>query len=204
MGNDYTFRTLNEEAEGSYKEKGSKFLAFALSVRSTEEIKEQLGRFKKEFHDARHHCYAYRTGTENFDTRANDDGEPAGTAGRPILGQIQSFGLTNTLIVVVRYFGGTKLGKPGLIRAYKTAAHEVLSNAKIVENKILDIYTLRFGYPLLNNVMRIIKEEDIQIKDQIFNTECRIEIFMWKKKVNRIIEKMQKINGVTTELSKLI
>lgn len=170
-----TYLTISAAAEGLYKEKGSKFLAFAEPVESLEEVKERLEHYRQRFHDARHVCYAYMLGAERKEYRANDDGEPSGTAGRPILGQINSRQLTNILIVVVRYFGGILLGTGGLIVAYKEAAADALSEAQIVEKDVLLHKTLRFPYEKMNEVMRLIKDTQAQITRQDFDGECIIE-----------------------------
>ena len=160
-----TFHTIRESAEGIYKEKGSKFMAFAFPVRSEEEIKERMEILKKEYHDARHHCYAWRLGAEMEQFRSNDDGEPSGSAGPPILGQIRSKNLTNILVVVVRYFGGTLLGVGGLIQAYKSAAADALEHADIVLEKVYSRWEVQFGYPRMNDIMRLVKEYDLVINN---------------------------------------
>lgn len=169
------YLTIAGEAEGIYKDKGSKFLAFAVPAESIEDVKEQLEQFRQRYHDARHVCYAYMLGAERQDYRANDDGEPSGTAGRPILGQINSRQLTNILIVVVRYFGGILLGTGGLITAYKEAASDALSRAEIVEKDVMIQKTLRFPYEKMNEVMRLLKDTQAVITRQDFDGECIIE-----------------------------
>lgn len=169
------YLTIASEAEGIYKDKGSKFLAFAVPAESIEDVKEQLEQFRQRYHDARHVCYAYMLGAERQDYRANDDGEPSGTAGRPILGQINSRQLTNILIVVVRYFGGILLGTGGLITAYKEAASDALSRAEIVEKDVMIRKTLRFPYEKMNEVMRLLKDTQAVITRQDFDGECIIE-----------------------------
>lgn len=169
------YLTIAGEAEGIYKDKGSKFLAFAVPAESIEDVKEQLEQFRQRYHDARHVCYAYMLGAERQDYRANDDGEPSGTAGRPILGQINSRQLTNILIVVVRYFGGILLGTGGLITAYKEAASDALSRAEIVEKDVMIGKTLRFPYEKMNEVMRLLKDTQAVITRQDFDGECIIE-----------------------------
>ena len=153
-----TFRSLEAPSEGLYKEKGSKFLAFAYPVASEEEIKRHLERIRKEYYDARHHCYAYRLGLAGDVWRMNDDGEPSSTAGRPIFGQIQSVGLSDILIVVVRYFGGIKLGVPGLINAYRSAAADAISNGRIVEKTATELFSVTFDYAGMDRVMRVLKD----------------------------------------------
>lgn len=169
------YLTIAGKTEGIYKDKGSKFLAFAVPAESTEDVKEQLEQFRQRYHDARHVCYAYMLGAERQDYRANDDGEPSGTAGRPILGQINSRQLTNILIVVVRYFGGILLGTGGLITAYKEAASDALSRAEIVEKDVMIRKTLRFPYEKMNEVMRLLKDTQAVITRQDFDGECIIE-----------------------------
>ena len=166
-----TYNTIAHPVSGEYKEKGSKFIALAFEVNSTAEIKIQLEDVKKEHFKARHHCYAWRLGLGKDDYRANDDGEPSSTAGRPILGQIDSFGLTNVFIVVVRYYGGTKLGTSGLKNAYKAAAQDALSQASIVERIIKSQCCLLVDYPLLSEVMQYLKEMDLSILETAYDAE---------------------------------
>lgn len=169
-----SFFTISSTAEGQYKEKGSKFLAFAAPVDNENAVKQKLEELRKTYYDARHHCYAYILGSRSEKYRANDDGEPSHSAGDPILGQIKSRQLTNTLVVVVRYFGGTKLGVPGLVNAYKTAAQEALANAEMVEVPIRDMITVSFPYDKTSDVMRLLKDFDAGIVDQAFAENCRI------------------------------
>ena len=171
-----SYFTIKKTSEGLYKEKGSKFIALAFPVGSEEEVKERLIELRKNYHDARHHCYAYILGNDGKNTRANDDGEPNHSAGDPILGQIKSRGLTNTLIVVIRYFGGTKLGVSGLIHAYKTAASEALDQNEVVQKDIVEKFRFHFPYENMNEVMRIIKEMDIRITNQGFDTQCTLDV----------------------------
>ena len=172
----YSYRTLEEPSEGFYKAKGSKFLAFAYPVHTESEIRERIDGMKKKYFDARHHCYAWMLGVDRKHFRAFDDGEPNHSAGDPILGQIRSKDLTNVLIVVVRYFGGVKLGVSGLITAYKTAAEDVLSNALIIEREIVEAIDLTFDYLVTPEVMRWIKEFDIKILEQHFSEACTMKI----------------------------
>ncbi len=169
------FFTVKNESEGLYKEKGSKFLSFAFPVSSEEEVREQLDLLRKKLHDARHHCYAYVVGMKDQAYRANDDGDPSHSAGDPILGQIRSFELTNVLVVVVRYFGGTKLGVGGLIHAYKTATEEALTKAS--KKEIFEEVDLLFQFPydLLSAVERLITELDIAVINRDFQEDCRIK-----------------------------
>jgi len=194
-----SYKTIQNTSEGIYKEKGSKFITYAFPVTCEEDIKAELDKLKKEYYDARHHCYAYMLGADKKNFRANDDGEPSSTAGKPILGQILSSELTNILIVVVRYFGGTKLGVSGLIHAYKTAALDAISNAEIIEKTVNDIYNIHFDYLVMNDVMRIIKEEQPLQIDQDFNLTCRITLSIRQSEVEKIIERFSKIDSVKSD-----
>ena len=175
------------------KEKNSKFFGYAIPVTSEEEVKENLERLRKEHFSARHWCYAYQIGTEKIQYRANDDGEPNNSAGMPIYGQIQSFEVTNVLVVVVRYFGGVKLGVGGLISAYKTAAQMALENATIVEKTINKHFIISFGYAHMNKVMRIIKEKNLQIVSQKMEMDCEIEISIRKKNVQNLLDTLESL-----------
>jgi len=191
-----TYKTIRDVSEGNYKEKGSKFIAMAIPVKDEKEIKSRLDELRKEYYDARHHCYAYRLGFEKLVYRQNDDGEPSGTAGRPIYGQIVSKDLTDILVVVVRYFGGIKLGVSGLINAYKTASIEALNNAQIITKTIEDIYQVNFGYESMNDVMKIIKEENINQIFHSFDLKCMIKISIRKKKSEKVVERFKKIKDL--------
>ena len=173
---DDTYKTLAAPAEGLYKEKGSKFLAFAYPVRTLDEVKAHLEQLRKDYFDARHHCYAYILGPRKDYFRANDDGEPSGTGGRPIHGQLLSADLTDTLVVVVRYFGGILLGASGLANAYKTAARDAIDHATIVEKTIDMRYRLQFEYVTMNDVMRILKDFDLKPENQQFDMDCALEV----------------------------
>ncbi len=173
---DDTYRTIAAPSEGLYKEKGSKFLAFAYPVRTIDEVKAHLERLRKDYFDARHHCYAYILGARKDAFRANDDGEPSGTGGRPIHGQLLSADLTDTLIVVVRYFGGILLGASGLANAYKTAARDAIDHATVVEKTIDCRYRLAFAYETMNDVMRILKDYDLKPENQSYNFDCTLEV----------------------------
>ena len=173
---DDTYRTIAAPSEGLYKEKGSKFLAFAYPVRTIDEVKAHLERLRKDYFDARHHCYAYILGARKDAFRANDDGEPSGTGGRPIHGQLLSADLTDTLIVVVRYFGGILLGASGLANAYKTAARDAIDHAQIIEKTIDARYRLAFAYETMNDVMRILKDYDLKPENQNYNLDCTLEV----------------------------
>jgi len=192
----YTYNTINTCTEGIYKEKGSKFLSFAIPVSNSDEIKEIVKDYRKRFFDARHICYAYMLGPERTDFRANDDGEPSGTAGRPILGQINSRELTNVLMIVVRYFGGVLLGTGGLIVAYREAAADALNQAEIIEKTIEENIRIQFDYQLMNEVMKIIKDSGVQILNQKFDNECFMHILVSKMYFENIIVKLKKINCV--------
>ena len=167
-----TFISIAAPSRGLFKDNGSRFIAFAYPVETEARIKEIVASLKKEYHDARHHCYAYRLGYKADVFRANDDGEPSGSAGRPILGQIDSRGLSDVLVVVVRYFGGIKLGIPGLIRAYKTSAEDALSQAEAVEKVAAVNYRVEFGYMAMNAVMKVLKDMKIEASDQQFDIRC--------------------------------
>jgi uncharacterized YigZ family protein len=169
-----SFHTIKNASEGFFSDKGSKFISFAFPVKSEEEVKDQIQSLKKKYHDARHHVYGFIIGPNQEFYRASDDGEPANSSGMPVLGQIRSFGLTNVLIVVVRYFGGTKLGIPGLINAYRTAAKNALENAEIVEETVKSVFVVEFGYDEMNFVMKCLKDFDVVIKVQEFAESCRI------------------------------
>ena len=175
------------------KEKNSKFFGYAIPVTSEEDVKENLERLRKEHFSARHWCYAYQIGTEKIQYRANDDGEPNNSAGMPIYGQIQSFEVTNVLVVVVRYFGGVKLGVGGLISAYKTAAQMALENSEIVERTINKHFIISFGYAHMNKVMRIIKEKNLQIVSQKMEMDCEIEISIRKKNVQNLLDTFESL-----------
>ncbi len=170
-----TFKSISAPSEGLFKDNGSRFIAHAYPVESEEEIRSIIALLKKEYHDARHHCFAYRLGYRREIFRANDDGEPSSSAGKPILGQIDSFGLSDILVVVVRYFGGIKLGIPGLIRAYRTAAADALSHADIICKTATVRYRLTFGYMNMNNVMKILKDLSLPVSNQDFGMSCTLE-----------------------------
>lgn len=171
-----SYKSIEGPSEGLYKDLGSKFLAFAYPVETEEQAKEIIGTVKKEYFDARHHCFAYRIGPEGEKWRVNDDGEPSSTAGRPIYGQMLSAGLSDILIVVVRYFGGTKLGVPGLIKAYRSAAQDAIANSRIVEKLSEERAIVKFGYERMNDVMKILKEMGLVPERQSFDLECSLEV----------------------------
>jgi uncharacterized YigZ family protein len=187
------YRTIQNPAEGLYKEKGSKFLSFAYPVSQEESIKEVLDSLQKRYHDARHYCYAWSLKPEKVHYRMNDDGEPSGTAGKPIYGQIVSRDLTNLLVVVVRYFGGTKLGVGGLIRAYRSAASDALDHASIIKCKVFDSLKLEFEYGQMNLVMKAIKDKQLEFGDQEFDMECTLVLKSWKRKTGEVLDTFSKI-----------
>jgi uncharacterized YigZ family protein len=188
-----TYRTISALAEGTYSEKRSKFLAFAMPVRSVEEVKGLVAEYQKKYYDARHVCYAYMLGAERTEFRANDNGEPSGTAGKPILGQINSNELTDILIIVVRYFGGVKLGTSGLIVAYRLAAAEAIAAAEIVEKTVDEDITFGFEYPFMNDVMRIVKEENPQLVSQGFDNDCTMTLRIRKDAMPRLKARLEKV-----------
>jgi uncharacterized YigZ family protein len=191
-----SYKTIRSSSEGSYKEKGSRFLAFAFPVVSQDEIKPIIELVRKEHHDARHHCYAYMIGADRMIWRINDDGEPSGTAGRPILGQINSFGLTNILIVVSRYFGGTLLGVSGLINAYKAAASDAIKNAEIVVRTLQEYHEIIFPYVSMNDIMKILKEENAGQSGQSFELECSIIINFRVSAREKIFSRLSRVKGL--------
>lgn len=191
-----TYMTIRASSKGVYKEKGSRFLSFAVPVTCLEQVRLTIDTVRKEHHDARHHCYAYMIGTERLNFRVNDDGEPSGTAGRPILGQINSFGLTNILVVVSRYFGGTLLGVSGLINAYRSAAEDAIRNAEIIECSLHEYHELKFPYGSVNDVMKILKEEEIGYSGQSFDLECSITVHFRVSVRERILARFSRIDGL--------
>ena len=191
------YRTVAQEATGIYKEKGSRFLAFAYNVTTADEAKANIRDKQKEFHDARHHCYAWRLGSGEGETKVGDDGEPSGTAGRPILGQILSAELTNVVVVVVRYFGGIKLGTGGLIVAYKAATADCLQNAKIVTRTFDAALAISFPYLAMNGVMKTLKDSSAKIISQKFDTDCEIDITIRMAERDSLIAKLADVEGVT-------
>ncbi len=189
-----TYKSIPGSAEGLFKDNGSRFISFAFPVETEEEVKDIVSRLKKEYHDARHHCYAYRLGYTGDRFRANDDGEPSGSAGRPILGQIDSRGLSDVLVVVVRYFGGIKLGIPGLIRAYKTSTADALDKAGVSDKTAGSTYRLTFSYDVLPQVMKILKDMDLKQKNQDFGTECTLDTWVRLSSENDLTTKLSNIN----------
>ena len=188
-----TYKTIARLAEGTYSEKRSKFLAFAIPVTSVDEVKRYVDEYQKKYYDARHVCYAYMLGADRATFRTNDNGEPSGTAGKPILGQINSNELTNLLIIVVRYFGGIKLGTSGLIVAYRTAAAEAIANAELLEKTVDQEISFAFEYPFMNDVMRIVKDEEPAIVSQSYDTDCLMTLSIRQSKMARLREKLSKV-----------
>lgn len=190
-----TYKTIVSPSEGIFRDKGSKFLAYAYPLRNEDQVKDLVTQLKSEHPKARHHCWAYRLTPDRSVYRINDDGEPSGTAGRPILNTLLSNDLTNILVVVVRYFGGTLLGVPGLINAYKTATQEALNAAEVVEQTVNDIYHVSFGYEQMNDVMRIVKDEGIGVLKQDFDNRCGLELEIRQQQVNRVLGRLQQVDG---------
>lgn len=188
-----TYKTIDTASEGIFRDKGSKFIAYAYPFTDENNLKDILGEVKNAHPKARHHCYAYRLGMDRSVYRINDDGEPSGSAGRPILNTLLSSDLTNILVVVVRYFGGTLLGIPGLINAYKSATQETINNALIVQKHQKDIYNLQFEYLQMNDVMRLIKDENLDIYSQTFDIDCKVEIAIRTSIVNKILDNLSSL-----------
>ena len=197
------FKTITTTSSGIYKEKGSKFLSFAIPVSTSDEVKEFVKNYRKEYHDARHACYAYMLGADRNDFRTNDDGEPGGTAGRPILGQINSRELTNVLVIVVRYFGGILLGTGGLTTAYKEAAADALNLAAIIEKTVDVIISIHFDYVQTNEVMHIIKDSNARIIQQSFENLCVIQLSIPKQNENQFTSKLNKIMGLVIKMEQI-
>ena len=195
-----SYLTIEGNAEAIFKEKSSKFLCYAYHVESEEEITAHLEVLRKRYYDATHHCYAWRLGPFGERFRANDDGEPSSTAGKPILGQLLSREITNCLIVVVRYFGGTKLGVPGLISAYKESAAAVLDEAKVVERTVDTVFKVDFSYITMNDVMRIIKDEQPTIVEQVFDNLCSMTLSVRKSKADLVLGKFSKVEGAIIDI----
>ena len=188
-----TFFSISSSSEGLFKDNGSRFIALAYPVETEDEIKSILDSLRKEYHDARHHCYAYRLGLDGGRYRANDDGEPSGSAGKQILGQIDSASLSDVLVVVVRYFGGIKLGIPGLIRAYRTSTADALSKAGIVEKVAGKNYRITFDYLAMNDVMKVLKDLSLPQANQVFGTTCSIDVRVRLSQEKDFLEKLDKI-----------
>ena len=193
------YLTISKSVESIYKEKGSKFLSFLYPVTSVEEVKEYLTQLKKKYYDATHHCYAYVIGYDKQTFRMNDDGEPSSTAGKPIYGQLQSNDLTNVLLVVVRYFGGTKLGVSGLIKAYKESSAECIALAEIVEKQVKHKYNIYFAYEDMNLVMNILKQNNAEQKNQIFDLNCQIEVLIEKRNISKFENSIPQYSSIRLE-----
>ena len=198
------YKEIKSATTGVYKEKGSKFIAYSFPVYSEENVKEKLEEVKKIEHSARHHCYAYILNPDKSAQRVNDDGEPSSTAGKPILGQILSNDLTNILIVVVRYFGGVKLGVPGLIRSYKTAALDAISNSEIITKIIKEQFAVSFKYPQMNDVMRLVKEYNLEVVNTDFQIECNLIFAVAKSKSEEVVETFKKNYELTIKYLKTV
>lgn len=195
-----TYRSIASRSSGLFKDNGSRFIAFAYPVETEEEIKVLLDGLRKEYHDARHHCYAYRLGLDGSKWRANDDGEPSGSAGRPILGQIDSAGLSDILVVVVRYFGGIKLGIPGLIRAYRTSTADALSHATVMEKTAGKNYSVKFPYLSMNDVMKTVKDLSLPQKNQFFGECCSIELRVRLSQEDDFLDRISHVEGAEVEV----
>ena len=201
MASEDTYLTIASPAEEGSRERSSKFLAFAYPVESEAEIKGHLEVLKKRYYDATHHCYAWRMGYDGLQSRSNDDGEPSGTAGRPILGQILSAGLTNVLVVVVRYFGGTKLGVPGLIKAYKEAAEGVLALSRIEERTVETIIEAGFPFERIGQAMKVVKETQARVVEQSMDNMCRMTLAIRRSQAGNLQGKLEK-GGISVEVKK--
>jgi len=191
-----TFKTISGVSKGLFSEKKSKFISFAIPVQNVDEIKEEVQNYRKEYYDARHVCWAYMLGAERKEFRANDDGEPSGTAGKPILGQINSNELTDILVIVIRYFGGIKLGTSGLIMAYKEAAIEALRNAEIIEKTVDFDISFQFEYPFMNDVMKIVKDLNPDILEQTYDMDCSMTLRIRKSLFEQLSSRLEKVESI--------
>ncbi|HXS37932.1 MAG TPA: YigZ family protein [Flavipsychrobacter sp.] len=196
MEEDYKYKTLASATTAEYKDRGSRFLAYSYPIFTVKEVKEKLQELKKEHPRAAHYCFAYRLGNDGTQFRANDDGEPSGTAGKPILGQIDSAGLTNVLVVVVRYFGGTLLGVPGLINAYKTVSAQALQAVAVIEKWIEDKFEITFDYPVMSEVLYLLKQSEATIYQQDLQLFCNIKAGIPHKHAKEYLERLSEIRGV--------
>ena len=194
-----SYKTIARAAETTYRQLSSKFYTYAYPVETEEEIKEYLDALRKRWYDATHHCYAWRLGPHGEQFRANDDGEPSSTAGKPILGQLLSHDVTNCLVVVVRYFGGTKLGVPGLIAAYKESTAQVLAECEIVERTVDVVVRVEFSYVAMNDVMRIVKDMQPRIVEQLFDNLCTMTLSIRESESEQLIGRLEKVEGATIE-----
>jgi uncharacterized YigZ family protein len=199
-----TYKTIKSPSEGLFKDKGSKFLAFAYPFEDENELKKYLEPLRKEHFKAVHFCYAYRIGLDKNNFRINDDGEPSGSAGRPILNVLLSKEITNILVVVVRYWGGTLLGVPGLINAYKSATEEAIANAEIIEKTVNDVYQITFGYVQMNDIMKVVKDFDLKIRNQQFDNQCVIEIEFRQNMASQVLHRFDKIEEILVEFVKTL
>jgi uncharacterized YigZ family protein len=199
-----TYKTIKSRSEGLFKDKGSKFLAFAYPFENETEIKNIIEPLRKEHFKAVHFCYAYRIGLDKNNYRVNDDGEPSGSAGRPILNVLLSKEITNILVIVVRYWGGTLLGVPGLINAYKSATEEVLTNAEIIEKTVNDVYKVTFGYVQMNDIMKVVKDFDLKIRNQQFDNQCVIEIEFRQSISQQVVGRFEKIDEIEVEFLRTV
>jgi uncharacterized YigZ family protein len=200
-GEEYnSYLTIESESEGIFKDRGSRFIGLAYPVSTEDEIREILNRIRRKYHDARHHCYAWKLGTMNSDTRVSDDGEPRNSAGKPILAQIEASGLTNILVVVVRYFGGTLLGVGGLIHAYKTAGREALNHARMVRKYLYDVYLLKFPYQQINDVMKLLKHMKLEYYDQVLEQECELKVKVNRERSTNFRKKLEENLNIRIEL----
>ena len=194
-----TYKTIKAPIEGLFRDRGSKFLAYAYPIEHENEVKPLVDNLKKEHFKAVHHCYAYRLGLDRSNFRVNDDGEPSGTAGRPILNTLLSQDVTNILVVVVRYFGGTLLGVPGLINAYKSATIEAFTMAEIYEKTVNDVYSVSFEFVQMNDVMKVVKEFSLKIRNQTYDNQCTMELEFRKTLTNQVMGKLEKIDNILVE-----
>lgn len=198
----YNYKTIKNKSQGLFRDRGSKFLAFAFHVTTETRIQEILDNLRNEYHNASHHCYAWTIGTGKDHFRANDDGEPPGTAGKPVLGQIRKHDLTNILIVVVRYFGGTLLGTGGLIKAYRLAAADALANSEIITKTIEEVIAIKFPYPAMNDVMKILRQERVKQVTQNFDTDCTIKVSIPLGRSGKLTRRLNGIaNVIVNKLS---
>jgi uncharacterized YigZ family protein len=199
---EFKYKTIEQPTTGDFRDRGSKFFAYAFPISDVQDVKTHLQALKKEHPKAVHHCYAYRIGTDGLQFRANDDGEPSGSAGRPILGQIDSAGLTNVLVVVVRYFGGTLLGVPGLINAYKTATTEALQKAAVIEKWIEDVVHVSFDYPVMGEVMYLLRQSEATIYSQELQLFCNVKAGIPRVHAATYLQKLSELRGVKVSQEK--
>lgn len=194
------YKTISSDSKGLYKDRGSRFISLVFPVISELEIKEKLAFLRKEYHDARHHCFAWRLGPDLERYRVNDDGEPSGSAGRPIFAQIQSRELTNILVVVIRYFGGTLLGVGGLINAYRSSTSDALDQANIIERRVETLIKLDFEYEAMNSVMSIVKDFSLKFDSQNFDLACSLTLRVWMRQLQEVTESFNKVKGCSISI----